>query len=575
MDKYCLKNFSGLPRDTSWSQAVTFLTTDGVEVSFMVCLDVSADSELLDIPMIGLSIVEEMRVRAANTSNWKLGEWKDLLSDVSKGVGEGVVVSMGLIARDGEKVVIASLGQVNAVLWRSGNMHKLLISKPETQAIAGKIVNGDRMSLLSAVLLENLQLREGLDPLSEIEQMIHTPAGEGQAAIIYSLEEPLPEASQIVPKNLRIHPFGAEPERLRTYIAVALLVVLLATIGVGMWRRSIEIQEKNWQELQTSVNRVKSEVGELAKTDPEAAQRALSAVSESVVAYKKDAKGQYITRAEFVSQEITQLTTEILMQNEVALTTWIELAIVGISNSPKQLVSDERGIVYLAVAPELVGISLLDRSQVKSGVTGMNEETSDYLVQNGYLHVLTPSGVFSGKMGGEIELVKRVEPDEAWQTPSRLLGFGSSQYILDTGTGEISKYVIDSDTTTSRKRWFGAGIALDLSKIVDVAIDGDVWLLSSSGKLERYSRGVPAAFSMEGYANAQGEKRFAQPIAVATTEDEVMVLEREKSRVVVFGQDGKYLRQYLNDGFASANDLFVWEGKGYILTENEIKVFEL
>ena len=55
-------------------------------------------------------------------------------------------------------------------------------------------------------------------------------------------------------------------------------------------------------------------------------------------------------------------------------------------------------------------------------------------------------------------------------------------------------------------------------------VTGDIWLLTSSGKLERYSRGAPVDFSMDGFPSVTGEG-LSDPVALYVGEEEVYVLE--------------------------------------------------
>ncbi len=116
---------------------------------------------------------------------------------------------------------------------------------------------------------------------------------------------------------------------------------------------------------------------------------------------------------------------------------------------------------------------------------------------------------------------------------------------------------------------------LDLSRVVDLVVDGDIWLLTSSGKLEKYSRGVPANFVLTGFPSESETGGLVDPIALSIVDDKIYVLERGAKRVVTFGLDGKYVEQYVSEDFGRASDLMVYEGKGYALVDNVIKEWEL
>jgi hypothetical protein len=173
------------------------------------------------------------------------------------------------------------------------------------------------------------------------------------------------------------------------------------------------------------------------------------------------------------------------------------------------------------------------------------------------------------------EIKKVIEPDEFWKEPANISTFAGNIYILDRGQSEIWKYPTLGDTFGGRRRWLAVGITPDLSNVVDMKVVGDVWLLTSTGKLERYGRGAPVPFGMEGFP-AKGEaKKLSEPSAIWVTDSMVYVLENGASRIVVFGTDGKYKSQYINSEFNKAQDLVVVDDRVYVLIDNVVKEFGL
>jgi len=173
------------------------------------------------------------------------------------------------------------------------------------------------------------------------------------------------------------------------------------------------------------------------------------------------------------------------------------------------------------------------------------------------------------------EAKKVIEADEFWKNPVYIGLFAGNVYIFDREQSEIWKYPTLGDTFGSRRRWLAAGITPDLTKVIDMKVAGDLYLITSTGKLVRYSRGAPVTFSMEGFP-AKGEaKRFSAPSAMWVSESLVYVLENGAGRVVVVGLDGKFQAQYVNSEFEKASDLVVLDNKGYVLIDNVVKEFGL
>jgi len=150
-------------------------------------------------------------------------------------------------------------------------------------------------------------------------------------------------------------------------------------------------------------------------------------------------------------------------------------------------------------------------------------------------------------------------------------GFGiylGNFYLLDKNDG-IIKY---AGELQSGKAVYFTGTSPDLSKAVDITIDGSIWILGSDGTIGKYTKGKPDDFSLKGL-----DKPFSSPTRIFTTVDldNVYVLDNGNSRIVVFDKNGNYTAQYQSDALTKAFALDVSEKdkKVYVLSDG--KVYEI
>lgn len=150
-------------------------------------------------------------------------------------------------------------------------------------------------------------------------------------------------------------------------------------------------------------------------------------------------------------------------------------------------------------------------------------------------------------------------------------GFGvylGNFYVLDTADG-ISKY---AGMSQSAKSQYFTGTTPDLSKAVDMAIDGSIWILGSDGNIVKYTKGKPDDFSLKSL-----DKTLHNPTRIITTVDmnNVYVLDNGNSRIVVFDKNGNYIAQYQSDiiNTATAMDVSEKDKKVYVLSSG--KVYEI
>jgi hypothetical protein len=148
-----------------------------------------------------------------------------------------------------------------------------------------------------------------------------------------------------------------------------------------------------------------------------------------------------------------------------------------------------------------------------------------------------------------------VEPGD-WGKIEGVGLFSGNVYLLDAGTSEIWQYPGLERGVGERRRWLAAGYTPDLTKAVDMRIDGDIWVLERDGTVKRFRQGNEENFAMKGL-----DEPVREGVAVYTGEnlDRVYVLDRSMARVVVVTKTGEYVAQYQWDGWAAAVDIAVDE----------------
>lgn len=149
-----------------------------------------------------------------------------------------------------------------------------------------------------------------------------------------------------------------------------------------------------------------------------------------------------------------------------------------------------------------------------------------------------------------------------WQEPAAVASYRGNLYVLDAGANQIYRY---SPTANGYEAapddWFTLSQARDLRGAVDMAIDGAIYVLYGTGRLEKFMRGDKQPFSLEGLAQP-----LQQPVALYTDVDDeakyVYVADPGAQRVVQLAKDGRFVRQFRfreGDSLARIMDLRVDE----------------
>jgi hypothetical protein len=154
---------------------------------------------------------------------------------------------------------------------------------------------------------------------------------------------------------------------------------------------------------------------------------------------------------------------------------------------------------------------------------------------------------------------------DVWRDPVSLQTFDGNLYILDTMANQIFKYP-SQQYTSAPQSWLTADV--DLATAVDMGIDGNIFVLHSTGKLEKYFAGevVPFEFSQMPQPLYSASGMY---LDVEETAQYIYIADQTESRIVQFDREGAFVRQLrpssnIEASFEDLADVFVDETAGKI-----------
>lgn len=173
--------------------------------------------------------------------------------------------------------------------------------------------------------------------------------------------------------------------------------------------------------------------------------------------------------------------------------------------------------------------------------------------------LLTPKAILSdGK-----ELIRN---DSDWSNAIGLGTFLGNFYVLDTKNGVLK--FSNSGSSFSKSSYF-SGDAPDLSAASNMSIDGSIWILYTTGSIEKYTKGAKDTFTVKGLTTP-----LSKPTRIVTTSDtqNLYILDPGSSRIVVLKKDGTFQTQYKADILTDAKEIDIQEKdkKAYILSGKNV-----
>ncbi len=173
---------------------------------------------------------------------------------------------------------------------------------------------------------------------------------------------------------------------------------------------------------------------------------------------------------------------------------------------------------------------------------------------------------FSKSSGSKKDVI---ENDSDWATPKAVVPYQTNIYVLDQKNG-VLKFTPSEDTFT--KSSYFTGTKPNLSKASGMAIDGSIWIISTDGKILKYTKGQQDTFGISGI-----DKPLNNPtkIYTDTSIDSVYILDKGNSRIVQLDKKGAFQKEYPAGVIANAQDFDVNQKDNKILILSGDKVWEL
>ena len=577
MSKLTTTNIVGTASKTTWSQAQTIIYQDEHQIMVVLEIGCAEDDSLVDLVTIGVEILSEIEKKGQVVED--ASQLIAIVNEVITGITEGLRIGILISSLQKEKLIIAGYGSMGAYLARKGEVARLGNKWAEGQSIEGMLKSGDKIILSTNKFIETVGLAKFKKivikddhPEELLAPLLHTQADSSGVAAIVGIAT----TTKNFTKWPRIKLRGEKPREINLFVGGGIFILLIIMIGIGMVRRVGQVAEREFLSLSSSINAKVEEARSIGDLNPDRARHLFSQSKNEVTAYlMTDIREEYKIKGNKLIEEIALADEQTFKKNEIKLSIVAELGVLIEGLKADQMKSDGKdNLIFLDIQKSrIVEMNLLDRSRQIIDIKD-NEKYIDLGVGEARVHGLRFNGVTEFTWGKD-STKKVIEADEFWENPTYIEMFARNAYILDKEQGEIWKYPTLGDTFGGRRRWFAVGITPDLTNVVDMKIVNDVWILTSTGKLERYSRGAPVQFGMEGFPALGEPKRLSDPVAVWVTESLIYVVERGASRIVVFGVDGKYRSQYVNTEFAKASDLVVVDNKAYVLIDNTVKEFGL
>lgn len=178
--------------------------------------------------------------------------------------------------------------------------------------------------------------------------------------------------------------------------------------------------------------------------------------------------------------------------------------------------------------------------------------------------VVTDNALLSYDLEAALWSASPVTDYGQWGDLRASASFNGNVYLLDAKNGQIYRYTLNAAGYTPKAtNYFPADDLPQLNKAVDMAIDGDIWVLNDNGTVQRFRSGISIPFELGALPTP-----LKNPVAIFTRPevDSLYIADAGNHRIVEFDKNGKFVRQFKPDAqndavFKNLRDFFVNETK--------------
>ncbi len=205
--------------------------------------------------------------------------------------------------------------------------------------------------------------------------------------------------------------------------------------------------------------------------------------------------------------------------------------------------------------------ALADMVWLRSGGARTNEDIG-VLARDGVLWDVNATG-------GKTPI--QLSGSRDWQNPLVADSYGGNFYLAQADRGQILRWTPSGNDGYSDAATQWLAQSADLKGLVDMGIDGQIYILMGDGRVRRFTAGKEEKFDVKGL-----DKPLADPRALFVTPDSRSLYVLEPGRIVELNKEGGFVRQFQGPdekALADPRALFVDEKSEQIYVVNGTNLY--
>ncbi len=383
----------------------------------------------------------------------------------------------------------------------------------------------------------------------EIGKMVHRVSTKVRQFVLFAVSKT---------KNIRELRNQQISKQARIRIAVVLFLLVLVSVAIlgFLFFKNSQLSKATafLQPFEGKLLTLRS----LSETDIVAARDQGVALQQEFESQKKSFGSNWFAKSQLdvFSQEMVRFVDDVSGKVELqTLPIFYDFRLVQADFIATNADIDQNKAVFLDKERQVAIALTLDTKQQTVLPIGQYSVLKDISFVNEHLDLLA-DGVYSFPIDSQKEAQKIIPEGDSNREGVWIRAYDDFIYVFNAEKRNIYRYFLSSEAKDEQAPvpigWFQDKKDLDFSAISSIAVDGDVWLGTTEGKILRYERGNKVEFSLSGM-----QDQFSSSLKIYTKPnmDSIFVLESKKNRVVRLSKDGAFIRQIESPSLGAATDV--------------------
>ena len=214
----------------------------------------------------------------------------------------------------------------------------------------------------------------------------------------------------------------------------------------------------------------------------------------------------------------------------------------------QKVIASDRGLVVSDQQQQILVIEArLDDSYQQTTVQNL---AVDYSAETLVLFIKA-EGLYRLEWPDQSPTLLKAEGDSDRQA-SLMTSYQNYLYLVNPEKRNIYRYSYQNGELSEAIGWLIDKQDLDFTNIVDISVDGDLWLSLADGQILRFNRGYRQDFALSGLDQIPDSQ-----LLISTREniDKLVLLDSDQHRLLVVNKTGQVIKEIVSQELAAVSDI--------------------